>query len=65
MSRTTAEIASDIKGAVVVMAESNAASAALITGNVPVSSPPIVVRLKDGREVELGALADELLASLA
>jgi hypothetical protein len=64
MTRSIEEIATDLKAAVTVIATTNAQMAETMTGN-PVANrtPPIEVRLDDGRVVELGALADELLAT--
>lgn len=64
MPRTAQEIASDLKQAVALVVETNAEIASIRTNNVvavPAAVPQIVVRLRDGRIVELGALADELL----
>lgn len=65
MSRSVQEIAGDLKQAVTVMVETNIQKAQLVLGEnfVPPAggSPKIEVRLTDGRVVELGALADELL----
>lgn len=65
MPRSAVEIANDLKAAVQVMAETNKRMAETATGNSIPNTPTITVRLPDGREVELGALADELLQSLS
>lgn len=64
MPRSVHEIATDLKQAVSVMANVNAQEAQLATGRPLIGgAPPIKVRLDDGRVIELGALADELLAA--
>lgn len=64
MSRTVREIAADLRQAVSVIASTNAEMASVTTGTPRGAElPPITVRLPDGREIELGALADELIAA--
>lgn len=65
MPRSVVEIANDLKAAVHVMAETNKRIAETATGNSIPSTPTITIRLPDGREVELGALTDELLQSVS
>lgn len=64
MPRSVHEIATDLRQAVSVMANVNAQKAQFATGQpLTGGAPRIEVHLEDGRVVELGALADELLAA--
>ncbi len=64
MPRSVEEIATDLKQAVSVMTNLTAEMAQFVSGKPSTGkTPKIEVRLDDGRVVELGALADELLAA--
>lgn len=64
MARSITEIATDIKDSLVAMA-TEASDLGRAAGNSPPpgATPKVEVSLKDGRVVELVALADELLAA--
>lgn len=65
MPRSVQEIADDLRQAVTTMAATNLKVAQTLAGASfvppPGGTPTIEVQLPDGRTVELGALADELL----
>ncbi|WP_156441543.1 MULTISPECIES: hypothetical protein [Sphingomonadales] len=64
MPRSVHEIATDLRQAVSVMTNLTAEMAEFASGKAPTGrTPKIEVRLDDGRVVELGALANELLAA--
>lgn len=66
MARTLQEIADEINEAVNVIIDTNMDAAAQMTGS-PRSQEraKLGVKLADGREVDLGALAEELNAAVA
>lgn len=63
MTRSVKEIAADLKEAVQVLGQTAGSIAEAVTGKppAPAAAPRVEVRLNDGRVVELGALADELI----
>lgn len=67
MARSVHEIAVDLKQAATAMVESNIVTVRLMTNGehpLPGVIPEHVIRLPDGRSVELTALADELLEAI-
>lgn len=65
MARSVQEIAQDFRAAVTVISSANSAMARAM-GGVDVSPhPAVTVDLPNGRTIELGALADELLEAAA
>jgi hypothetical protein len=66
MPRNVEEIARDVKAAATSIAQTNAKMAKALGGNPPPNAlPSVQVRLADDRVIELGALADELLAAVS
>lgn len=61
MPRTIQEIAADVRDAVTTIKASNAMMARTLGGMDISDQPAVTVKLPDGREIELGALADELV----